>query len=220
MSNFQIEGYALPGWAGRRGITDAFPYHGPSMTPTFRDGDFVYVRPAACYFPGDVIVFRSWEDDHFIIHRVIACGEAGLTTRGDHNRSNDPPVLPGQVVGRVEFAETWRGLVRVWNGTPGLWLARFLWLWLGIDLLVRRLFWQPYDFIRQKRLAGLLWWPVITRVRFGAGEGLLVKYLYRGRTVAVWESASGKFTCRKPFDLVIPPPRESLSADEPGERLY
>lgn len=213
MSNFQIEGYALPGWAERRGITDAFPYHGPSMTPTFRDGDFVYVRPAARYLAGDVIVFRSWEDDKFIIHRVIACGEAGLTTRGDHNRSNDPPVGAGQVVGRVALAETRRGLVRILSGAPGLCWARFLWLRLDIDLFLRRLLWRPYNFIRQKRLANLVWRPEITKARFATRGMFLVKYLHRGRTVATWDAAAGKFTCRKSFDLVIFPPGEYLNTE-------
>lgn len=220
MSNFQIEGYVPPEWVGRLGITDAFPYHGPSMIPTFQNGDFIYVCPATCYIPGDVIVFRSWDDDKFIIHRVVASAETSLTTRGDHNRSNDPLVLPEQVVGRVEFAETRRGLVRVLNGPLGLCWARFLWLLLDIDLFLRRILWRPYNFIRQKRLVGLFWRPVIIQVRFRVWGGFLVKYLYRGRTVATWNAAAGKFTCHKPFDLVIFPPREYLPADESGERLY
>lgn len=211
MSNFPIDGYALPAWAGRKGITEAFPYHGPSMIPTFQNGDFVYVCPATCYIPGDVIVFRSWHEDKFIIHRVVASAETSLTTRGDHNRSNDPLVLPEQVVGRVEFAETRRGLVRVRNGAPGLCWARFLWLWLDAGLLLRRLFWQPYNFIRQKRVAGLFWRPAINRARFKAGEGFLIKYLHNGHKVAAWDAAAGKFTCRKPFDLVISPPLEYLN---------
>jgi len=203
MRNFPIEGYTLPGWAVQAGMTEAFPYHGPSMNPTFENGDFVYVRPAARYRPGDVIVFQSPDDEKLIIHRVIAVREHSLATRGDHNLNNDPPVLPGQVVGRVEYVETKRGLRRVRNGVSGLWWARGLWLRLAMGLAIRRLFWQPYNIIREKRLVAFLWRPEIVRVRIKTKEGCLVKCLYHNRTIAIYEPDSGKFLCRKPFDLFI-----------------
>lgn len=209
MSNFQIEGYTLPSWAVQLGITGAFPYLGPSMTPTFNNGDLIYVRPAERFLAGDVVVFYSSDDEKLIIHRVIAVGEQILTTRGDHNRNIDKPFLQGQVVGRVEFVETQRGLRRVHNGVKGLWWARLLWLRQEIDRSLRRLLRRPYTFIRQRRLVAFLWQPAVTQVCFKTDEGVLIKYLYKGRTVAVWASATGKFVCRNPFDLFIFPPDDS-----------
>ncbi len=200
-------------------MTDKYFYRGKSMQGTFCPGDALSIisMPFDSVSKGDVIVFRETDSvnpSEIVVHRVVMITALELITRGDHNRSNDPPVLPGQVIGRVEFVETQRGLVRVLNGEPGLWWARFLWLWLAIDLFLRRLFWRPYNFIRQKRLAVLFWRPAMVRVCFSIGQGFLVKYLYRGRTIATWDSVSNKFACRKPFDLVIPPPLESLNTDK------
>ena len=49
----------------------------------------------------------------------------------------------------------------------------------------------------------VVWKPKIRRVRFCSPEGEYVKYIHRGRTVAVWWPARNECRFRKPFDLVL-----------------
>ena len=69
-----------------------FIYRGPSMRPTFRPGQVLYVRPQALDIaPGDVIVFPDQKSGDFqVVHRVISTTADGLVTRGDNNLRSDP----------------------------------------------------------------------------------------------------------------------------------
>ncbi len=59
-------------------------YRGPSMNPTLKDGDLLYVRAYAdreikC---GDVVVFFASQRGDMIAHRVAAVDSRGIRTRG------------------------------------------------------------------------------------------------------------------------------------------
>jgi hypothetical protein len=157
---------------------------------------------------GDVVVFMDSNGrSGFVVHRIISVASAGLITRGDHNRLQDfSPITLAQVAGKVELVENKRGIRRVANGLWGLWLARIWQVVFGLDRLFRRIFWMPYNFIRERKLAAFLWRPDISTMQLQSEEGLLIKYLYKNRTVAVWDPARRRFSCRHPFDLIIPSP--------------
>ena len=53
-----------------------------------------------------------------------------------------------------------------------------------------------------------IWKPAISQIHLKTDTGTLVKFIYRKKTVAVWEASRGRFDCRKPFDLVIFPPED------------
>jgi len=210
MSNFQIEPCYCSSWAKKEGFAQCFIYRGPSMTPTFKPGDFLYLRsPVQKYIPGDVVIFNNPPTGNNVVHRIVSISEGNFITRGDHNRLPDVLTIPlEQIIGRVEFVENKHGARRVANGNPGLWVARMWQLTFGLDRLIRRIFWRPYNFIRERRLAALVWRPKISTLQIQSEYGQQIKYLYRNSTVALWDSSCRRFDCRKPFDLVISPPED------------
>jgi signal peptidase len=78
---------------------------GVSMSPTLDAGDVVITRdvPAEEIEVGDIIRFRR--QDIQIIHRVVdvekESGRYYFVTQGDANNVEDPPVLEGQLEGKV-----------------------------------------------------------------------------------------------------------------------
>jgi len=143
------------------------------------------------------------------VHRIVATVGGKLITRGDHNRLCDSaPLHPQQLVGRVEQVQTDEGIKPVMNGPQGRLRAEIRREFLVLDLLIRKLLWRPYRWLRQHGWVGRIWKPQITRLQVQTGDGILVKYLHLNRTVATWDAGQRRFTCRKPYDLVIPAPLE------------
>jgi len=157
--------------------------------------------------PGDVIVFTVPHMADCVVHRIVSCSNIGFITRGDHNRLPDTsPVTLEQIVGTVDFVGTRNGIRRVLHGFWGTRVAGILQVMLGVDHLIRRMFWIPYKFFREKQLAAIFWRPKIFKIQVQSENGKLIKYLYKNRAVAVWNLTHQRFNCRKPFDLIIPSP--------------
>jgi signal peptidase I len=188
-------------------------YHGHSMAGTFQPGDYLTLEPAtlASIRPGDVVVYRGHsptDEPTDVVHRVVAVTPGGLVTRGDNNPGVDNSlVTQDALVGRVTHRE--RG-GRVRRAGAGRWgaiqlRARRAWrrMWrLGWRLL--RAVGRPvYRWLRASGLARRLWQPDITRLLVTTGNGLVVKYVHRQRTVARWRPATGSFRCQRPYDLII-----------------
>ena len=97
-------------------------------------GDFVITQSMSDYAVGDVITFSSPEEGIYITHRIIAVTEAGYTTKGDNNNSQDNFTVPPQnVVGKVvcvlhgagnalQFLRSPTGLLAVLGGGVVIWL--------------------------------------------------------------------------------------------------
>jgi len=64
-----------------------------------------------------------------------------------------------------------------------------------------------YRLLRASRVVSLLWKPRILVVHFPGGKGGITKFIHRGRTAAAWEPHAGQWKCRKPYDLILAPPR-------------
>jgi hypothetical protein len=203
-------------------------YHGNSMLSIFRPGDYLIIEPAsiAAIRPGDVVVFqgldRAGEPDD-VVHRVIAVTPDGLVTRGDNNpQVDDALVTQDNLLGRVTHVEREGRARPVPGGRRGLLRARTLRVWAR----VRRRGWQmvrlvgrwPYRLLRTSGLVRLVWQPTITRIRIEAERGPLVKYLCGMRTVAWWWPETGRFRCRRPYDLVIHRPGRRGPCDDEAPR--
>jgi signal peptidase I len=208
MLNSPSKSEVIPEAASKRGLKRRFIYTGSSMKPTFRTGQLLYVRPdVQDVRPGDVLVFEAEKGP--VVHRVLTVKAEGYVTRGDNNRFVDAtPVPPDRVIGRVEMFDHKRKIRPVRSGWHGLWAARLGWFLIEIDRRLRSIFGWPYRWVRTSRILVRLWKPVIIRVRVQTETGPLIKYIYHQRTVAVWEPSKGKFSCRKPFDLVLFRPDE------------
>jgi signal peptidase I len=94
----------------RNGQLVRFRARGDSMAPTIEDGDRLTVGPAdpAGIRPGDIILFNQTERP--IVHRVVAVlkgGDGGVVVvaRGDAKKSDDAPINPRQILGKVVAIE-------------------------------------------------------------------------------------------------------------------
>jgi signal peptidase I len=210
MKNSRIEARQ----ARKKGAGSVFVYTGASMRPTFRPGHLLYVRPVARDLTaGDVVVFDDPERDGQVVHRVVAATDEGLVTRGDSNPRNDAlPVAYGQVVGRVETAEFSGKFKEVAGGQRGLRAAQRRWAVLALWTRLSIILGAPYRALKAspqaRRWLIIIFRPQFVILRLQTENGPLVKYIYHRHTVAVWEPVRARFTCRKPFDLVLFPPQE------------
>lgn len=102
---------------------------GASMAPFIRTGDVVTLRPCERARLGDVVA-RLAGPDRLLVHRVVTGGEPPLT-RGDSAHEPDPPLSPGELLGRVWAVERAGRGVRAGLGPERqvlAWLSRRGWL--------------------------------------------------------------------------------------------
>lgn len=201
-----------------------YAYHGNSMAGTFRPGDYLIIESVrlADVRPGDVVIYRGQEnarESEEVVHRVVAIAPDGLVTRGDNNpRVDDMPVSQEALLGRVTRVER-AGRVRpVRGGRWGLLQSRALRAWRR----ARQCSWQVlrlagrwlYRWLRTSGLVRWCWRPTLIRLLVTNGDGLVVKYIHRGRTVALWRPATRRFRCSRPYDLIILHPNRGNPANE------
>jgi len=207
MPSSLTESEFIPNIISQKGLTRAFLYTGPSMQPTFKPGQVLYARPQVQEVQaGDVLVYG--QVDTRVVHRVFALQPKGFVMRGDNNRLKDAELVnPEQVLGRVELVDDGKGIHPVLNGRKGFQRARWRWFFKSIEGPLRLVFGWPYRLGKARGWVTRFWKPEIKVLKLEQGEARLVKYLFRGRTVATWDEANDHFSCRKPFDLVLQPPQ-------------
>jgi hypothetical protein len=187
-------------------------YRGGSMLGTLRRGDRIPIQPVplAAIRPGDVVAFRAPNGcghPEETVHRVMAVTPGGLVTRGDNgHRADNALVTADNLLGRVTCIERRGKRVAIRGGRAGLLRARLLHTCIPIRRAAFRLGRWPYRSLRRSGLVGRLWRPHVIRLCVATEEGPLVKYLVRGRTVARWWPAKGRFECQPPYDLVFAAP--------------
>jgi len=187
-------------------------YRGRSMEPTFRPGDILHVEKtqrAGQLRPGDIIIFRESGPDpnpkaYETVHRIIRSTLQGYLTRGDLNpRPDEKPVKEDEIVGSVTRFERGGRIRKVRGGRLGLWRARMLWARRGVWRTIAAPLRPLYRRLRKSGLVAALWKPETRKIRLCSPDGEYVKYIHRGRTVAVWWPDRNECRFRKPFDLVL-----------------
>jgi hypothetical protein len=95
----QFESFSLD--CLKAGLRIRFQACGASMSPAIRDGEMVYVKPAAeAHFrKGDIVLVKN--DHGFRLHRLIRAdaGRDLFITRGDCGVQDDPAVKRDQILG-------------------------------------------------------------------------------------------------------------------------
>jgi signal peptidase I len=80
-----------------------FEAKGGSMSPFIRNGDIITVSPVR--FPdlvlGDVTAIKHASNERLIVHRIVGKLQNSLIIKGDNLPSNDGPIFPDRVLGRV-----------------------------------------------------------------------------------------------------------------------
>lgn len=186
-----------------------FAYRGGSMSGTFRDGDCLSVIsiPFSQLVQGDVVAYR--QADKTICHRIIKKTQSGWITQGDGNRLPDAlPLQEGNFIGRVMTYERKSTCRPTLGGQAGLKQARLLHAHAHFFCMARSLLTPPYRLLRALRLVSLFWHPQVLRLKLGNSDNsLCIKYIFKGRTVACYFPSELRWSCRKPYDLVLTPPK-------------
>lgn len=179
------------------------------MLPTFKPGQVLYIHPEGnTPRPGDVVVYRF--RDSYVVHRVKAIKGGELITRGDNNLYEDTPVKFNQVIGVVEKKEDKGKIENIRVNWMALLIVRLRWVlrqffkrmlpWLG----------APYRWLKASKLVSHFWHPRVTILRVQSPFSDVVKYIVRGKTVATWQQKEARFQYKRPYDLIICPPKKAI----------
>jgi len=176
------------------------------MRHTFRDGDLLLIESSGhqTIYPGDVIAFRSQSTSRRIAHRAVKkIAKRAFVTCGDACQIPDCDLVePEHILGKVVKVVRNDKTYPVFGGVVGLlwsFFLRFSNHWGDI-------FRHIYHGLRANSFLHLCNASFVSQVILTTPEGQCIKYLFLGRSVATWQPAQGRFTCRKPFDLFIKPP--------------
>jgi uncharacterized repeat protein (TIGR01451 family) len=95
----QFESFSLE--CLKAGLRIRFQARGASMSPTIRNGEMVYVRPAseAILCRGDIVLVKA--DYGFRMHRLMVADDSRdvFITRGDSGQQDDPALRRDQILG-------------------------------------------------------------------------------------------------------------------------
>jgi hypothetical protein len=191
-----------------RELPGTYFYHGASMTPFFREGDVLEIEPCAQgnVRRGDVLVFNEPGAGRTVVHRVVAAGPEGITTKGDANGTPDPYLLTAPYIrGRVVRARRGRRCFRVHGAGRGTLQARSASLALSVKNLLFLLFCPLYAFLTQRtRLRGWLFRLLRPRLlSFTRPEGIELKLLLGRRVVATRPAGKDVWMMRRRYRLLV-----------------
>jgi hypothetical protein len=186
-----------------------FRYTGTSMSSTFKSGQVLYIRPTSNgMLPGDVVVFYS--RTKFIVHRIKEVNGDYFITQGDNNPREDADIISkDQIIGVVDKVDDWGKSHSVIGGQRGLWIAHLRWKILALKNQLRPVIGAPYRWLKASHWINKIWHPDITSIQLQIPEGIIIKYIVRGKTVATWQPQQENFICRRPYDLIIYSPGET-----------
>ena len=182
------------------------PCRGDSMSVTLKAGDRLWVAPIAfdSLEIGDVVALDA--GSQVVAHRIVARQPAGYVLQGDGNGRPDVELLTAaNFLGKVEARERSGARKRLAGGRPGHRRGRILRACSRFRIRLAWMLGWPYRRLRSSRVAVRFWHPDMLVVRFATPDGRLTKYIRRGKTVAVWAPQSGRWECRRPYDLVLFP---------------
>ena len=183
-------------------------YVGPSMNPTLRAGDGMTVIPYGDSKPrvGDVVVFRSSEPDHHIVHRVLSVDSQGIRTVGDNNDSVDPWVLtPDDIVGRVVSTRRKNKDITIHGGTRGRLTLPALRTIKRANLTVSRILHPAYHWLARSGIIRRALSPLIKTqtLYFKRPNGVEIQILMGQRVVARRPPDWDSWQIPRPFRLLI-----------------
>lgn len=178
------------------------------MKGTFKPGDKLFIEkaPFEQIKKGDVIIFkRAYEGKNdFIVHRVARITPIRLVTRGDNCRHKDHDfVSKDDTIGRVIRCDRMGKASPVCNGVTGQMRAFILHGRLRATKWLKSVLRKPYIKLRKAGLIAKIWHPDIERFYFESPDGPFVKYLHKGKTVAISREKSKFCLVKRPFDFIF-----------------
>ena len=183
-------------------------YTGPSMNPTLKAGDGLFVVPYGDrkIRIGDVVVFRDPEGKYNIVHRVVAVDSRGISTRGDNNNSIDPWLLsPDDIIGRVVSTQRRSKTLTVHGGIWGRISAPAFWTIKQVNLTVCRILHPAYYWFARsgifKKFNRFL--PKIHVLLFNRPEGREFQLLMGNRVIGRCLPGKDHWQIMRPLRLFV-----------------
>jgi len=180
------------------------------MKGTFKPGDKLFVEklPLSQIKRGDAIIFsnKNKSKDEFVVHRVVNKGPGGLVTRGDNNPYQDKELVTEEnVIGKVARRERNGKIYKVWGGGLGILKAKALHGRIQAIRVLKNFLGKPYRILKKSGIIPRIWRPEIETIHFETRDGPLIKYVHKGKTVAMhWTDKNG-WWYRQPYDFIIGP---------------
>jgi signal peptidase len=192
-------------------------YTGQSMNPTLREPDLLQVEPYGNrpVRAGDVVCFKSPEDNINIVHRVVSVGGRGtgdgrpadsIRTRGDNNPWPDAWVIAADdLLGRVVAAQRGPRCRPIPGGRTGRMIAWSVRLrktvWRVVAGVVSGVYHGllrsgPFDFLLPRGLRPRL-------VCFNEREAATLKLLMGGLEIGRYDREREEWQIRPPFRLFL-----------------
>ena len=183
-------------------------YKGPSMNPTLKPGDRLWITPhnGQKIQRGDVVVFTPPGADYKVIHRVVSLDPSGIRTQGDNNNRVDPWLLShDQILGRVFFSERGKRRRRIFGGEIGQLFGVVIRTIHALDARVASRFRPAYDRLAR---AGVFrrWlpgWMKTKAISLSHPEGTELQLLMGRRVVGRWLPGKSGWNIRRPFRLFV-----------------
>ena len=194
-------------------------YKGPSMNPTVKPGDRLWITPyeGQKIQRGDVLVFTPPGADYKVIHRVVSVEPQGIKTRGDNNNQVDPWLLShDQILGRVFSAERGKRRRRIFGGAIGQLCGVAIRAIHSIDASVSSRFRPAYD---RLAVAGVFrrWlpgWMKTRAISLSHPAGTELQLLMGRRVIGRWLPGKSGWQIRRPFRLFVD--EETLPENKAG----
>ncbi|MEJ2232921.1 MAG: signal peptidase I [Syntrophobacterales bacterium] len=194
-------------------------YKGPSMNPTLKPGDRLFITPCdgRKIQRGDVVVFTPPGADYKVIHRAVSFEPQGIKTRGDNNNQVDPWLLRhDQILGRVFSAERGKRRRRIFGGAIGQLFGVAIRAVHSIDASVSSRFRPAYD---RLAVAGVFrrWlpgWMKTKAISLSHPAGMELQLLMGRRVIGRWLPGKSGWNIRRPFRLFVD--EESLPENKAG----
>jgi len=180
------------------------------MKGTFKPGDKLIIEkiPINMIKKGDLIIFCKINEDKndFVVHRVVEITPNGLATLGDNCRDRDrEPVIEENIIGMVIKFDRKGKIHKAYNGRLGRFRAMTLHGRLHVTKIIKFFLRKPYLTLRETGFIAKLWRPEIEVIHFETQNGPLIKYVYKGRTVAMCWTEKNHWWYQRPFDFIIKP---------------
>ncbi len=183
-------------------------YTGPSMNPTLKAGDGLFVVPYKDkkIRIGDVVVFRDPEGKYNIVHRVVAVDSRGVTTKGDNNINIDSWILlPDDIIGRVVTVQRKSKSLTIRGGAWGRIFAPILRTIKQVNLSVSRILHPAYHWFAGSGIFIKFNWflPKIHVLSFNRPEGREFQLLMGNCAIGRCLPGKDQWQIARPFRLFV-----------------
>ena len=127
-----------------------------------------------------------------------------------HSTIDKKPIDSEHIIGRVEAIIENGQKIKFETDKLKLLQVRIKWIFLDIKRLLKKPLKPIYRYLKSILIISKIpqknFQKKIKKIILKSPDGEVVKFLFKGRTVAQWWPEQDRFFCKKPFDILISRP--------------